>query len=322
MSQENQSEEIDLMQLFGMIKGFFRRFLGLFVDIVLFFKKKVVLFLILSLIGGGLGFFMDQYKGKKDSLIQEITIEPKYQSVEYIYDFVEDLEDNLKDENYVESLGLQVAEVENIKMIELEPIINPEDVLNKIQDTESFTEDYNDKILKERKYRNFYKQHKLSIVFDEKNESNRKITDVILKYLKSNPHYNKVVNLQLKLTKNNLEQNKRSLTFVNDYLTNLSENPGAEDSKFIFATETETPTIASLLKRKEELILQISNQERSLELSKEVYTVVENTGVIARRKKLSGRMMFTLPLILVGLVSGVYFLGYLSKSVISFVNEE
>ncbi|MCK8523343.1 hypothetical protein M0D21_17310 [Aquimarina sp. D1M17] len=322
MSEQNQNEEIDLMQLFVMVKEFFKKFLRLVVEVVLFFKKKIVLFLILGVLGAGFGFFMDQYQGKKDAFVQEIILEPKYDSVEYIYGFIEDLEDDFKDEVYIKKLGLEIELVDKVKSISLEPIIKPSEVLEELQDKEGFTETYDDKLLQEKKYRGFYSQHKLTISFMDKNEKNISITNTILDHLRSNEHFVKVVKLEVAQIKNNLEQNKKSLKFVNDYLTNLSENPSSQDQgSFVFASESETPTIASLFKRKQALMDEITEQEKELEFGKQIYEVVENTGIIAKRKALTGRLIFSFPLILIGLISLLYFFRYLSKSVVRFINE-
>ncbi|WP_109302026.1 hypothetical protein [Aquimarina sp. AU474] len=322
MGQENQNEEIDLMQLFGMVKEFFRKFLKLIVDVVFFYKKKFMLFLVLGVLGIVLGFLSDQYLDKKNDFIQEIIIEPNYNSVEYIYDFINDLEDNFKDNNFVNKLGLSVEQVKNVRKIILEPIIQPDDVLTKLEDKESFIEGYNEKLLKEKKYRNFYKQHKLTISFENNNTENVVIADKILESLKLNKYYNKLLDIELRQTKNNLEQSKGSLKFVNDYLTNLSKNPNPSEDKYIFATESETPTISSLLKRKESLISNISYYEKFLELNKEILTIVEHNDIISKRKMLVKRNLLVIPLILIGLTSLLYFSRYLFSSINNFVNND
>lgn len=265
MSEQNQNEEIDLMQLFGMVKEFFKKFLRLVVEVVLFFKKKIVLFLILGVLGAGLGFFMDQYQGKKDAFVQEIIIEPKYDSVDYIYGFIEDLKDDFKDEVYIKRLGLTVEQVGEVTDITLEPIIKPSEVLEELQDKEGFTEIYDDELLREKKYRSFYSLHKLTISFASKDQKNTKLTNIILDYLRTNEYFTKLVKLELEQTKSSLEQNRKSLKFVNDYLTNLSENPSSKDEgSFVFASESETPTVSSLFKRKQELIKLISKDQKIL----------------------------------------------------------
>ncbi len=326
MNQENQSEEIDLMQVFGMIKDFFRKFLRLIISIVSFYKKKWVLFLILGLVGGGLGFFMDQYQNKKNNYQQEIIIAPKYNSVEYIYDFIEDLEDNFKDEVFVNTLGLDIDLVEDVKKIVLEPIIQPMDVLNELKenygDKESFIEVYDEKLLEEKKYRNFYKQHRLTITFKDRGADNNKITKAILEYIKSNSYFKEVLDLELKQTTASLDQNRKSLQFINEYLTNLSQNPSQSDQAVIFASESEIPTISSLIRRKDALINQITEEEKTLALDKEIFTIVAYGDIISKRKILINRRLLVVPFLLIGLVSVFFLFRYISREALAFVNSE
>ncbi|MBP2833867.1 hypothetical protein J8281_16850 [Aquimarina sp. U1-2] len=325
MSQENQNEEIDLMQLFGMIKEFFRKVLRLVISIIDFYRKKWLLFVILAVVGLGIGYFMDQYQDTKNKYVQEIIIEPKYESTEYIYDFIEDLENNLKDSLYVKELGLQIAEVENVKKILLEPIIVAEEVLTGLEKNggeATFIEAYDEATLKEKRFRTFYKEHKLTFIFRIKQSSNRKVSKSILDYLKANQHFKERIALELQQVQSGLAQNRKSLDFINKYLANLSQNPAQTDGKIIFASESETPTISSLLKRKQDLISKIKSDEKALALDKEVFTIMNYGSIVTQRKILVNRMLFTVPLFLIGLVSLLYALRYLMRSASSFVQEE
>ena len=52
MSEEDkQEEEIDLGQLLGYIKSFFMNILKLLISVILFYKKKWILFLIIGITG-------------------------------------------------------------------------------------------------------------------------------------------------------------------------------------------------------------------------------------------------------------------------------
>ncbi len=328
MSQNNQNEEIDLMQLFGMIKEFFRKFLRLIVLVVAFYKKKWVLFLILSLIGGGIGFFMDQFQDKKDSYVQEIIIAPKYNSTEYVYDFIDDLEDNFKDTIFLRNLGLRPEQVESVKEFVLEPIIEPTDVLGELKETYedkgSFVKEYDEKMLKEKKYRNFYQKHKLTISFTNRNADNHMVAKSVFEYIKSNNYFKNKLDLGLKQTEKNLQQNRKSMQFINEYLTNLSKNPSQVEDRYVFsyASESESPIISSLLERKEMLLETINTEEDHLLFEKEVITIVDYGNIISKRKNLIRRMLLIMPLLFIGLVSSVYLFKYLSREVNKFVNNE
>ncbi|WP_148639213.1 hypothetical protein [Aquimarina longa] len=326
MSNTDHNDEIDLLQIFKMIKNGFKSFLKLIISIISFYKKKAILFLVLLVVGVVVGYFIDQNQDSKNEYIQEVIIEPKHDSVEHIYGFIGGLQDNFKDSIYVKNLGLEVALVENIEKILIEPIIQPEEVLSALQEKyggkESFIESYDEKLLRGEKYRNFYQRHKLTVSFKNKNTNNYKIIKTILDYVKSNDYFEELITLELKQTKSSLDQNKKSLQFINQYLTSLSNNPNKSDGKLIFATESETPTISSLLKRKETLIAKINSEEKLLALDKELFSIIDYGDVVSKRKMLLGRTFLIIPLVLFSIVSLFYFFKYLSRSVHNFVKEE
>ena len=127
--------------------------------------------------------------------------------------------------------------------------------------------------------------------------------------------------------KTNLEQNKKTLSFINSYLTNLSKNPSkASDEIVVYnagrdPNEVPTVTIASLLQQKENLMEMINEQEKALMFDKDVFTIVHHGAIISKRKELFNRTLFVIPMLFIGLVSLFYFLKYVSRSVNNFVNE-
>lgn len=331
MSAANHNDEIDLFQIFGMIKEFFRKILRAIFSVITFYKKKAILFLSLLLIGAAIGFFMDRYQDTKDTYTQEIIIEPKYKSTKYIYDFVESLESNFRDDSFIKKLNITPHQIKNVKEIKIEPVVQVTDILDQLkesyEDIEFFSEILEldeEKELSQEKYRVFYNQHTLTIDFTQKSILNKKVTDAILNYIKLNVYYQDRVHLSLKQNKANIEQNKRSLEFVDTYLTNLSKNPLQKENGIVVLTddESDTPTItvASLLNQKEALIKSINKQEEVLTLNQEVISVVHYGSIISKRKELHRRMLFLIPLTLCGVISLFFFLVYLNKQMKDFVS--
>ncbi|EZH72268.1 hypothetical protein ATO12_22720 [Aquimarina atlantica] len=332
MSNENYNDEIDLMQIFGMIKKTFKSFLRSIISVIVFYKKKWILFFILFVVGGVTGYFIDQNQDTKDKYVQEIIIEPKYNSAKYIYDFIEELENNFQDDNFLKNLGISLDHAKNIKKISIEPVIKGTDVLDNLQErykNREFFKDimtaYEEGKLEEEGFRDFYKHHKLTINFNKASEYNSKMISSILGYIKSNKYYQKISNLTLKQKKIDIERNKKSLQFIDAYLSNLEKAPlKAENEAIIISSGSELPmvSIASLLQKKELLIELINDQERALILDKEIFSFVDYGDVISKRKKLLNRMMILIPLLLIGLFSLFYFLRYLNREIKEFVKDE
>ncbi len=330
MSKENNNDEIDLMQLFGMIKNAFKSFLKLIISIILFYKKKAILFLILIVSGGATGFFIDQARDSNNSYTQEVIIEPKYNSIKYIYDFVEELEESFKDDAFLNKLGIKPENILDVKEITIKPIVKGTDVLDNLQErynNKEFFKDvmeaYEEDQLKEEGFRDFYKHHKLVFEFNNDNDYNSEITSSILDYIKSNKYYKGIMSLELKQKSINLERNKKSLQFIDRYLSNINNSPSSDSNDVvIIANESESPTIASLLKRKDVLLELINEQERILALDQEIFSFVYYGDIISKQKKLLNRTILITPLLLIGLVSLFYFSRYLSKAVQNFVKDE
>lgn len=332
MGNENYNNEIDLMQVFGVIKRVFKNFLKMIISVIFFYKKKWVLFLIVLVVGVATGFFLDQYQDAKDIYVQDIIIEPKYNSAKYIYDFVEELENNFQDDHFLKKLGVDKENIKNVKKISIEPIVKGTDVLDNLQERyenreffKDIMEAYDNGKLEEEKFRDFYKHHKLTFEFSSKSEYNSKMISSILGYIKSNKYYQEISDLALKQKKIDIERNKTSLQFIDTYLSNLEKAPlNAENEAIIISSGSELPmvSVASLLQKKELLIELINEQERALIFDKEIFSFVSYGDVISKRKKLLNRNMILAPILLIGLVSLFYFLRYLNAEIKEFIKEE
>ncbi|TSE06289.1 hypothetical protein [Aquimarina algiphila] len=333
MSNENYSDEIDMMQIFSMIKGGFRNFLRLIISVITFYKKKAILFLVLLILGGIAGYFLEQRKDAKFDIVQEIIIEPKYNSTKYIYDFIDELKINLRDDVFVDKLGITVDNAKNIKNIKIEPIIKGTDVLDNLEkryENREFFKDimnaYDEDQIEEEKFRDFYKHHKISIEFNSVSVENEKLVSSILKYIKSNQYYRDVSNLFIKQNKIDLERNKTSLEFIDTYLENIKKTPlkVEREAVVLYSPSQEIPmlSVASLLQKKELLMELINEQEQALVLDKEIFSFVDYGDVISRKKKMVNNMLFTVPVLFFLLVSLFFFLKYLSRTIKNFVEEE
>ena len=333
MNKENNTDEIDLMQVFGMIKNAFKNFLKLVISIISFYKKKAILFLILLVVGIVAGYFLDQNQNAKNNFVQEIIIEPNYNSVKYIYDFVEELEYNFKDEHFLKKLGIDKENIENVKKISIAPIVKGTDVLDNLQERyenreffKDIMEAYDDGKVEEEKFRDFYKHHKLTFEFSSENEYNSKITSSVLNHIKSNKYYQDISELVLKQKKEDIERNKKSLQFIDTYLNNLEKTPLKTENEAVIVSSGQEKlpmvSVASLLQKKELLIELINNQEHDLVFNKEIYSIVDYGDIISKRKELYKRMLLIIPMLLIGLVSLFYFFKYMSRSINNFVKEE
>ncbi|WP_299315607.1 hypothetical protein [uncultured Aquimarina sp.] len=329
-NQENIDDEIiDIKSIFNLISIGFKNFLKLFVSIILFYKKKVILFSILFVLGIVIGYFLDDKLKNSKIFYQEIIIEPKYDTNNYIYDFIESLEYKLTDKSFSGKLQIDSSQISNLKQITLKPIIQVTDVLDNLKFKygnqeffQNILENYNEKTLEGSKYRNFYRFHKLKLYFKKESSNNEKLSKGILSYIDTNQYYNKSLDLNIKQTKFSLEKNKETLIYIEEYLDKLNKNPVNQQKEItVYAEESEISTISSLLKRKNDLITIINEQERILTLDKDLFDIIEYGDITSEPVGVHKRLVILLPLFLCLVSSLLFFLFYAYNWINSFIKD-
>ena len=110
------SDEIDLGQLFQMIGKGFNRIFRAFLKLFLYFKKNAFILLGLVLLGGAIGYGLNQFVDKK--MKTEVIVKPSMDSRNYLYEVVDEIQSNIraKDTLFFKGLGISV---ENLKGFEV-----------------------------------------------------------------------------------------------------------------------------------------------------------------------------------------------------------
>ena len=324
MSQSNfKEDEVYLSQIFSPIGSFFKSLMRSFFLMIQFIVKRLFLFLGILIVGLILGYFLDQYFGKY-TYKQEVIIKPHNNSTLYIYNFFNDFYKRLGDEAYLNSLGLQPEWGENIKFIEIKPIVAIEDVFdhlhNKYQDNGFLytIQDYSEKELSNHKFIPFYKFHMITFEFTESNEANTQITEALLDHIYANNHFSAKTKNIMETAKSEVASYQKSLKFVDEYLDILNNSEKQESNNVVIVTEeSESPTISGLLKQKAIMLDLMAKEKEKIELENEVFSIVENTGVVKVKKKLYKKMLFIIPVALIFLTSILYIFLYLYRKTIT-----
>lgn len=125
--QPQQSEEVDLGQLFKLIGNAFNRFfkfiasifIGIFHTIILFLlflQKHIIKFAIIGFIGLAIGFYLDSNKEPK--YISTMVVEPNFNSVQQLYNNINFYNDLAKAEDstaLAEAFNISTKEAGSIK---------------------------------------------------------------------------------------------------------------------------------------------------------------------------------------------------------------
>lgn len=207
MAQQNSSEEVDLGYLLKKSNDFFKSMVRNLFLIFNFFKKYLIIILILIIVGFGLGYFKD--RNTVDLYNNEILIIPNFESVDYLYDKAKAINIKISSSDTTYLKNIFGNNYRDIKGIELEPIVDIYnfvsksrqniDVLKIISQSQDFSEYVED--MSTSKY---FKYHRLNLsIFGKQNS--KAIVDSFLNYLNQNEHFanyknalEKVKNFQVK----------------------------------------------------------------------------------------------------------------------------
>jgi len=328
MSTDRNTDEVNLNYISKSIEKRFKSFLKICVSVFLFYKRKWLLFLVVLIIGAIAGYFVDTKLRYSKEYLQEIVVEPKYESKEYIYDFIYSIKNKLHDSLFLKKVNLDSSLLKNFKKVEIEPIIRATDVLDKLYkrygDTQYFKqiiENYDPQTVDNEKYKNFFRYYRLTFVFSKKDPQNVIISKRILNYIGSNEYYEKIRNQSLKQTEKNLKKNKETLKFIDEYLDKIVKAPIQNDKDLIMISkESQIPTIANLLTEKQVLLGTIENQENILIFNTQLFNVVEIGDIILTPTKLFKKMIVVIPLFLIFLISIIFLFRQLPDRIIKYIN--
>lgn len=320
------SEEIDLGMVFKSLGNFFKNILKLIFSIILFYKRKWILFVGLMIIGIIGGYIWDQ-RFSKEVYTQDVILEPNFESTVYLYDFIDNFNQNFGNVDFLKSLGINQEKVKNLKKINIEPIIQHTDLIDYFKkvyserDTHHVMEELEPRLLENVKYRKFYKFHKLTFLFVGENENNERIAEFVLEKFRSNAYLQKKLSYEIDALSYNIKENKESLNFINKYLDRLNgESSEKEEQVVVFASEKDIPTVSSLLRQKDVLLEKIDELEEEFVLKKSLFSVLDFGELLNKTRSGLRKKIVLLPFLLIGVASLVFFLNHSYKKGISYLD--
>lgn len=320
-NSSQSSDEIDLGQLFRIIgRGFdrlFRGFLRIFIYLKNNFWKLAILVFIGLAIGYGLKFLIS------DKLKTEVIVKPNFDSKDYLYNVVEEIDANLKskDTTFFRELGIVVSELKSLA-ITIEPIEeenedeNQEEDLKYLEVLQNFQGDsFISDVVKTEILKKSGLNHRITF-FYQNALAGREATRRLMEYINSNPYFNdlkQVYNLNaLAKIERNEALIKQIDMLVDGYTNNLSQGNRIDQGTVVLENE-KTLEIPGLLSLKNALIKEI--ERKRVEIAEQQNTVsIINFGKNQKVKvPIYSQGILLIPFILVVLFLLVFFLQYLNK---------
>lgn len=297
--QPVDGNEIDLAQISKKISSFFERivitiFRGLF-----FVRRNILVFAVLGILGGGLGYYLDT---KTKIYDHKIIVSPNYSSTDYLYSKIELLNSRI---NEGDTLFLKnvvgIKKPKSIVAIEVLPITDVYKFIeNNTQNFELlrlFAEDGDlKKIVQENMTSKNYPFHQ--ITFSTKGVTDRTATiDPILNYLNDSDYFKKMQKEYLHNIDIKMVENDSLIRQINGFLNGVSNsiNGSQKSDKLVYYNEN--TQMNDVIKTKDELIREQGRLRLDLvNLDK----IIKDNSVVSNinnKKGVNGKMKFVLPLL-------------------------
>jgi len=291
MAQDN-TDEIDLKIVFDKIKKLGNNLLIRIYSGIQFVFKHWWKLLILLLIGGVIGYFIEEkYEPNKETTI---IVQNNFNSSNYVYEAVEQLNQKLKEKDtvYLKNAGFRTDTIV-LKEILIEPIVNIIQLLNKSGDSyqalETFLDKaiFEDELLTSELFLTEYTYHKINI--KTTSEGTQENINNVMSFLNNNEMYNQIKTIIVNETKNRIDYNKETIHKIDAILESHSKVNQSETNpnQLVVSSGVDYTDFYELINSKNNAIAQITNLKTTLVKYDKIITIINKPSLIEINKLLS-----------------------------------
>ncbi len=220
-ANQNSKDEILLQDLGELIKGLFYGFINILYRIFKFYWKHKIIIIILGVLG--IGIFLLERNFTKKAYESSALVIQNFESVDFLYNTVDNIEHNLGAPTgviYLKSIfGEEFKRIKGIEIESVENFYNFDDVnsynrtdfevLVKSSDVSNNIKDY-----KESKY---FKYHRINFIIQDTLNTNV-LVDNFFHYINSNQHYRQYAQVYNESIQKSLDENERSISSIDSLL--------------------------------------------------------------------------------------------------------
>lgn len=321
--QENNKEEIDLGDLFRLLKKGLLKIGQLFLMLFLFLKKNAIAIVILIVVGAAIGFFID--KNTKVYTESSVTLHSFYDSQDYLYETINEINWEIK--NKTEALADEMnMHPDSLRLYSLS--IKP---LERVTDLTEEEKEYITLLKEEGAYTQeglmeiilrSSELHKLKIKHPKESDVNNFFNQIEKKLL-DNSTYTEIHETEIKNIRESIDLYKKSIGQVDDilnaYASKLSEKVNSQVS---FYNSESNLNIANISIQKRELRKSINELENELSLQKNFIMPVDKAKTSDAEETTLTKEIIILPIIFLILFFGIKFVIYLNKKANQYAKEK
>ncbi|MBW8198966.1 hypothetical protein [Flagellimonas abyssi] len=317
---QNNSDEIDLGQLFQMLRNGFNKLGVLFLRLFLYLKKSALILIGLVVLGVAIGFGLKFITTEKVQV--DVIVRPNLESKDYLYDVISEIESNIKDKNptFLNRLDITEADLKgfeiSIAAVKKEEAENNErqleylEVLQKFQNTDLIADVIREELLKKTEL-----NHR--ITFTYKNPNGEEIARKLLDYINSNGYFTELLSVQKENSRKRIEKSEVLIsqidTIIQSYSKNLNKQGSPLETGKLVLQNEERLNVTGLITLKTELIEDIEEKKMELKQLNGPISVINFGNPHQVSKAFFGKKIIVLPLLFLGVFFLLSFLKYLNR---------
>jgi hypothetical protein len=318
---QNNSDEIDLGQLFQMIRNGFNKLGVLFLRLFIYLKKSALILIGLVVLGVAIGYGLKFITTEKVQL--DVIVRPNLESKDYLYDMISEIESSIKvrNEAFLNNLGISKDDLDgfeiSIESIKKEKEEGKEEkelkyleVLQKFQNTDLIAD-----VLREELLKNTELIHRIS--FKYKKPKGEEVARKLMDHINSNSYFTQLLLVEKDNSKERIEKNKVLIaqidTIIQNYSKNLNNNSTTLETGKLVVQNEEKLDVTGLITLKTELIEDIEDQKIELNELTGPISVINFGNPHQVSKSFFSNSIIILPLILIVAFFVLTLLKYLNK---------
>lgn len=223
---ENEEKELDLQDLFELVKRGFYSFIALIFKAIDFFLKFRWIIVVLAALGFALGYFKNDVQEYKATLI----IKTNYDSQAYVYNAVEQFNNRLGGDNneaFLEKMGINLENPE-ITEVTITPIIDVVELLSKVPNDRTMTAvikeielEEDESIFASEEFYSNFNYHKLVVTVTNTNAE--PLLEAMITYMNSQPQIKKIADMTKANFIERVAINETSLKQIDDVIKIYTE---------------------------------------------------------------------------------------------------
>lgn len=237
MSVNSSEKEVDVLDIGKSLKNLVFGFARMIVDVLTFLKKKTIILIAIVVVGGGVGYLIDEYSPKYES---QVIVAANFESIDYLYNTIELINSKIKEKDTVYLKGVGITNHKEVKKISIEPVIDVYDFISKNPQNFEMIQLLSESgdaqsTIKDITTSKNYASHQITLITSNK-EISKGIIQSLLLYLNNNKFHEELRQVTIKNLDYQLQSNEEMIDQIDEILKgfSLEKQQGRSSDKLVY----------------------------------------------------------------------------------------